>query len=233
MSEEVKDLKEGEGKEEKEGEVDLANMKAEFSRKIDNQSTQFEKLQQSQTQVIAALNALAKPAEKPAKTDNEEIEDFYDDPTAYRQKLKDELKQEMLKEVDFRDDKKQSYQNTIVELVNEFPELNKESTPMYKKAMEILETYPKGQRSEASVMRAASYQAAAMVGLQPKSQREETDDDSFSLSAVGGSKRPSKVPQVDDNMMALAKLLGVDTEDEKVMESLKGRTKRDSWTNWR
>jgi len=231
MSDEIETPEEGAG-----GAPDVQNLKAEFSRKMEKTSADVAALKQSNEQVIAALEAFAAKSSPPAPAaDDSDDEDLlYSDPSKYKAKLKAEVLQEVNQVQQSREASQQVFQQTVAELVSDFPELNRTDTEMYKKTMEVLQQYPQDQRNSPAVMRAASYQAAVDIGLPPSSKRAAQDDDSFSLSAVGGNPRSGKKSsEVDEKTKTIAGLFGMNTEDKETIENLKNRQKRDSWTNWR
>jgi len=215
---------------------DFANLKTEMARKFDNTKTELATLKQQNTQVLAALDALAKssaPKKNPTEEEDEDL--MYSNPAEYKRRMKAEIKAEVSQDVDANMAVNQTYQNTVSELVGQFPELNIADSDMYKATMKILDTYPKSQRMDPATMRAASYQAAANIELTPKPKRKTTsDDDSFSLSAAPpGSRKSKSAPMAGSEVVAIASLFGLDTSDKKVLENLEKHTKRDTYARWR
>jgi len=214
---------------------DITNFKAEMGRKFDNTNTELATLKQQNQQVLAALDAIAQSSvKKPAGAEEDDEDLMYSNPAEYRRKMKDEIKTEVNQDVDAKTAANQTYQNTVYELVTQFPELNVAESDMYKATMKILDTYPKTQRNESATMRAASYQAAANLELAPKPKRKSSsDDDSFSLSAGFSGSKKGKSPVVNSDMLTIASLFGLNLEDKKVMESLEKHANRDTYTSWR
>ena len=237
MAEEVKPGNEEQVEQGEQKGQDFVNFKAEMGRKFDNTKTELVALKQQNQQVLTALEALATSSapKKPVVSDEDNEDLMYSDPAKYRKQLKEEILTEAKQDFDTKTATSQTYQTTVYELVNEFPELNLADSEMYKSTMKILDSYPEPQRTDPATMKAASYQAAAALSWQPRSQRKGgSDDDSFSLSAsAGGSKSKSRSPSMGPEVVAIASLFGLDTEDKKVMESLEKHTKRDVWNRWR
>lgn len=232
MSDEPKNIEGGE--ETPDNSEEVKNLKAEFSRKIDNQQVTIGALQQQNTQVLAALEALnTRTAPKPSSKE-EDPDLMYNDPAAWEAKLSEKIMTNVSEQNQVRDQVNETYQNTVSELVGEFPELNQAGSEFGIKAREILDTYDPEQRTSPAAMRAATYQAAALMKLPPKSQRSNIDDDSFSFSGGGGGGKPPprEKNKLTDNHIAIARLLGVDVDNKETRESLEERTKRTNWNRW-
>lgn len=211
------------------GGEEIKNLKAEFDRKLGN----IEKTNQA---LLNQLQTLATtPRKEPApKSSIKEL--WYDDPEAAARMVAGHAKDEALKEMR-AEGTIQAKKNTVIgQLYREYPELQDYENPLTVKAVEIFEKLTDEEKSNPIAYRLAVKEAAEELEIKPKAKRKpkEDDDDAFSLSGKGGGsgKRTKKSDELDPKTIAFAKLVGLKTDDEKVIASLKQKAERKSWMTW-
>lgn len=198
----------------------LTNMKAEMNRKLDN------------------LRPAAPPKEVVGKKSYRER--FYEDEDAALAAVKEEAKQETLDIINESQRQRDQQALTANKLYQEFPELQEKAHPLTKKANEIYEAMSPEEQKQPMALKTAVAEAALELGVSPKSKRkeQESEDDGFSLggsrgadSGAGksGKRRKDDLPA---ETLEVAALMGLNTNDEKVVANLKGRAKRSNWNKY-
>jgi hypothetical protein len=206
---------------------DVKNLKAEFDRKLTN-------LDATNKQLVASLQALAKQVAPPVKKEPEaktkKLQDvWYDDPETSKKMIVEETLSILQSQQQKGQEAAQKTQKIMQALQKDFPELKDIDDPLSQKAIEIFEKYSEEEKQNPIAYKLAVKEAAEEIGVKPKSKRTSSDDDdAFSLSqstAKGGREHePGKRRgKLDPRTMEFAKLMGVDVENEKVVESLKTR----------
>jgi hypothetical protein len=125
------------------------------------------------------------------------------------------------------------------QLYNEFPELNSQTDPLTKRANEIYQGMSEDERNDPRAMRLAVSEAALDLGVKPmsKRQKEQSDEDGFLLgggrSDGDGRSRRRKEPELSQETLETAQLMGLNVEDPKVLERLKQHAGRKEWTKYK
>lgn len=212
----------------------VKNTKAEFDRKLGNFESQVKQLQDTNNALAQKLDGL-KPvapvaAVKPLR------ERFYEDEESTLRSIKDEAKAEAKAEMN----SVIQTQQTVGEMVAQYPELSDDNNALTKKAKEIHANLPAHLQGTPYAVRIAVREAAADLGIVTKSKRKEeivVEDD----AAVGGAgqgggsakSRREKEGEMDDRTLQFAELLGRPVDDEKYIERLKKVGQRKVWTKYR
>lgn len=230
------------------------NLKAEFSRKLNNLreaneaiTAQANEIAAQQKVILQHLQTSQQPqTPAPSKEDLEDLK--YSDPDKYIELKMGAMKDDVLGEV--RAENQVVAERTVAlnQLAQEFPELNDDSSDMYKKAVEIYQTLPKEFKDKAAGYKLAVHEAASQVGVLPQSKRanqevaamagsKKSEDqlDEFigsSGSTAGGKSAPKKSEKLDEKIVTTARLMGLDINDPKVVERLQQRTQRKRWNRW-
>ena len=200
----------------KEGEApppadELKNIKSEMNRKFEAMNAELKK---SNEALIAKLSELTKPKPAPqAQQQEEDISDLmYKDPQRFAQRIKQEAKEDIQKELSAREQETVKRTTTINQLYKEFPELALEDSDLTKLALSKYNENVKDTGATPAAYRAAVAEAALELGMKPKSKRAE--DDSFQVSGSGGGNRSArkKDGELDSATVAAAQLMGVDPE---------------------
>lgn len=198
----------------------LKNMKTEFERKLSNIESNNKKLMD---QMTALLQPKAAPQQQQAKFEDV----WYEDPRKAAEIIKQELRQESQAAA--------RTNTTLAKLVQEFPELNDEGSDLTKRAVEIFDGFSADEKASPVAYRAAVREAAQELGMAPASKRKRSEEDDFSLSGSGAgrsrSERKASRDTLDPNTIEFAQFMGLDTEDPKLRERLKGHQKR-IWTRY-
>lgn len=208
---------------------DIKNLKSEMGRKFDNMSTQYEAIARQNEQLIAELNARLPQKKNQAKEEDTDLSDLmYDNPKEYARRIREQAKDDMRRELQQSQARQSKEQAVFTQLVSDYPELNNANSDLAKKAIEIYQGFDDEDKSTPVAYRAAVREAAANLGVNPVSQRDNTGE-SFALSG-GSTGKPSKSKkggdELDPDVSAFAQLMGLDTSDPKVVERLKTRKVR-------
>jgi hypothetical protein len=126
---------------------------------------------------------------------------------------------------------------TLSQLVREYPELNDDSNPLTKKAVEIYQSMPEDEKSSPMAYKLAVKEAASELSVKPISKRSQEESDSYSVSGNSGSSyspantRKKKEDDIDQKTLEFAKLLGRPVDDPAYREKLKNLSKR-KWSKY-
>jgi hypothetical protein len=209
----------------------LQNLKSEMQRKLSNTDATLTQLLESQKALQAQLAAAAQP--KPVSSG--EAKSFEDRIYAGEgDAVLGELEDRIVKKTNeanqqFQNDQAEK-QAALLKLVQEYPEINQAESPLYQAAAQEMAGFAPQDQGTPQAMRMAVYQAAAKLGLKPKANRTNANDD-FSVRGGGGNPPPKKTPKGDlsEDTEVIAQLMGVDTSDPKRRESLKKHSQRKNW----
>jgi hypothetical protein len=132
--------------------------------------------------------------------------------------------------------KERELNTAVYNLSQEYPEIT--SDPGIQKAVrEAQATLPESIRDTAIGIETAVLKAASKAGLVPKSKRQAQLDDDISVGprspTGGGQRNKGSKNKVAAETMELAELMGLNTEDPKVAESIAKHAQRDSWSRYR
>jgi hypothetical protein len=226
--------------EEQTDENGIKNLKAEMDRKLDNvremlaqQNQQF----QSELGNIVSTIKETQAARGSADTDLEDLK--YSDPDKYVQIMTERVVNEKVDSLEKRQQAirvaEQNRNTKIAELSMEYPELKSTDSELTIKTLQIYNGMSDEQKSSAEGIELAIRKAASDIGVLPKSKRREDDGDSFSMAPDGSNTRSSRSKsrseKLDPKTEAFAQLLGLDTSDAKVRESLQNKAKR-NYNKW-
>lgn len=176
---------------------------------------------QAQASAIAALAANQRAAAP------REEENLYE-PTALLNKasqlMEKKMKEEREKDV------------MIWDLAQDYPEIK--SDPKLRQAvLEAQKSLPEHMRDTATGYESAVLRATSKAGLVPKSKRQASSSDDFSMGPGGSSQaesnRPKAKKQVTQNMLAIAQLMGRDISDPEVIKRLESAANRDTYGKYR
>lgn len=208
----------------------IKNLKGEFGRKFGNLEEQTKHLSSQIQQIVNALN---KPTSSPASTPEKKVSVF-DDEEAYARSIEERAEARITAKLAEQEAIKAKYATVSTQLVTEFPELNDAKSPLMGRAQEIYLSLPEEERRHHLAMKAAVTEAAAELGMKPKSKRTASEGDDFTLGGSSQASRPSKKSSDELNpaTVKLAELMGLDVNDPKVMDRLKQRAKRKNWSKY-
>lgn len=224
----------------------IKNLKAEVSRKLENQSKQMSELMQTNLRLSAQLNQMAQNAAPPPRQAVIEEEDEID---AFDAKsIKKAISRAVNTQVDHRANEfvqDQRRQGALQELGADYPELSDGNSALSRLAVQEFENLHPGMRATAEGYKLAVREAAAKLGLMTNSKRnnrnsdDSTNDDFTGLpgggSSSGGSRRSEQKPkdsELHPDTLTSAELLGLDITDKKLVERLKKRSQRKNWSKY-
>lgn len=217
-----------------EGGESLTNVKAEFSRKLSNIEAKYAAVESTNAQLMATLKAMSEPKAPTAPTSK--LEDvWFDKPNEAASRIKQEAKAEVMQEINSQNARIAKQNDTLSQLVAEFPELSDGGHDLTKKAVEIYSGMSAEDKTSPLAYKAAVREAASELSIMPKSKRREEDD--YSISGGGSSSVRSERPSqnrtgIDKATEEFARLVGVDIDDPKVKERIKSKHNRRTYNRW-
>jgi len=226
---------------------DPNNLKAEFSRKVQNLQEANQKLSDEFGTVSTKLDQLvnqvaiqqtqAEPQTQ-AQVQGESMEDLW---------LTDPQKAHLLqRKMDREEDRKENradalaqQQKTAVlgQLVADYPELSDQQSPMYKQAMQMANELPAHLRDSAEGYKLAASSAAQQLGVLPMTHRKKADSAVEFMSGAGnpglseGADSRGAGVKLPDEMLRFAQAMGKNVSDKKYLEKLKN-FQRKRWTRY-
>jgi hypothetical protein len=219
----------------------LTSIKSEFSRKTQKLAEDNQKLSQQLneiTQLLQKQTGPSKPANSSA-TEEDDLEDLaYRDPKGYARKVREQATQEATRVVSQQLNQQQQSQAVLNQLVADYPELSDASNELTVKAVEIYKNLSDDEKRSPSAYKIAVRDAAADLGVLPKSKRKSTSgDDNFSFggSSSSSGNAPSRSKSggdLDQRTLAFAEMVGLNIKDKKVVDRLKQRSQRKSWSKY-
>lgn len=215
----------------------LKNLHSEFSRKTEKLAQENQKLSSQLSEVLQILNKNTLKQAPSSQSADEDLEELaFKDPKAYAKRVKAEAAQEASTLVSRQIQAQQHSQSVLNQLVSEYPELNEASNELTLKAVENYKNMSDEDKRSAGAYKIAVRDAAAELGVLPKNKRKSTSNDDFALSGNASTSNPKGNKrgevELDQRTIAFAKLIGLNTDDKKVMESLKNRSQRKSWSKY-
>ena len=214
----------------------LTNVKAEMNRKLGNIEAQIKSQNEAMLAQINALLAKTAPPKEESTVSKAKkpLKDLInDDPEEYARHVQEEARASAERLIEERTKKANEQQAVLSQLTSEYPELNDMNSELTKLAVEKY----KGLGLDSPVgYRAAVAEAAAELGVRPKSKRKaESNDEAFSLGSGSGGRGTGEArvsPQQEAVMRDLAKKFGVNWEDKDTRDRLKKNHGRKSYGRW-
>lgn len=212
---------------------------AEMNRKFDKIQQENQRLSQqieALTQSIVSSRSQSATGNQPQE---ENLDDLaFKDPSAYARKVTERVTNTALNAVSNTINQQNRSNQILGQLVSDYPELNDINSELATKSVAIYKQMSEQERSNPLAYKAAVRDAAADLGVLPKSKRSTAQDGEFQFSASNptGQKPPSqsrrKESELDNRTTAFAKLIGLNTDDKKVQERLKSRQTRKHWNKY-
>jgi hypothetical protein len=206
----------------------IASFKTEIDSKLSEVTKALEAINNATSANTEALTSIVRAAKPQADMTIKE-DDVYD-PAAISRKveaLAEKKTNELLKEQRRQD-------MLIANLSKEYPEINSDSTLM-NKIVSAQKALPEGLRNTAEGIEMAILKTVTQEGIVPKSKRKvDADADvSFSGSRSGSTSKPKGKVKVDEATLEIARLMGRDVTDEKVLKGLEEAANRDTYLRYR
>lgn len=195
-----------------------------------------ERLSKQLEQVLNTMTAAASRPTQVQVTEEEDLEVLaYKDPKRYAQKVSENATRQAEALINSKLNAQNQTNAILGQLTNDYPELSNPNSELTKKAIEIYNGMSQSEKSSPTSYKVAVRDAAAEVGLLPKSKRKSSNDD-FSMS--GGSSgrssgESSRKEELSESTLAFAEALGLNIKDKKVVERLKQRSERKDWGRYK
>lgn len=231
-NEKVNNTPEGEGT----SQDDVKNIKAEFSRKWSNYDEKLAQVQQANQQILEQLQQFTKPKEPVKQPDTENLSDLmYSDPDKYAQLIEARATAKAEAKINARLEARDiatARQNEVFsQIVSDYPEVGVPNHPLAQKTAEIHKKLSADERANPTSYRLAVLEAAAEMGVVPKSKRTDPDD-GFVMEGGGSGGAPRQKKQdVNDLTLQFAAQMGYDVTDPKVVERFGKHSKR-NWSKY-
>lgn len=197
----------------------IKQIKSEFQRKHKETSDILSQIQQTQAALQATIEKSIQSAQ-PKQVDTDDSDLMYSDPKAWRQKIKNEAKQEALNEMRSETYSQASVNQAIAQLAAEYPELSDNESDLTKKTVEILKGVSDAEKTNPRTYEYAVMKAAQGMDVKPRSKRPVAEEDfvapSYSSPQGRRSKRSSE--QVVSQNKDIASSFGLNLDDPKMKE---------------
>lgn len=233
----------------KKSQDDIKNIKSEFDRKMSNLQEMNTKLADQNETLNSKLDIVLSKFDTPKKSapSTEDLEDMqYTDPDKYnrikQEQLDASIKTQISTAITDADTTRDKKQQVLLQLSTDYPEINDANSTLYKKAIEVGKQHDATFIQTPEGIKLAVIQAAGELGLLPVSKRlESSDERGIDMgeyigggSGDSGDQNPNrnKKTKLDPKSIEVARLMGLDVNDKKVIESLEKRSNRKSWTRW-
>lgn len=217
----------------------LKNLQSEMQRKLDNQANEIaQRSQETKAQLDAILAMMNQRQEAPTKNSGKKIGDLmFDDPDAAVQQIADQVGQRVSQQVLGQVSNQTALSNRAAQLESEYPEFSDRTSEHYKRVQAHYNQLPKELQGTSQGLENAAYRAAAEFGLVPKSKRQTSQNDDFTVSS-GSSARPrgsdkSKSGEMKPDQRAFAEFLGAPVNDPKFKEVFKKAANRTEWNKYK
>lgn len=213
---------------------------AEMNRKFSQIQQENQRLSQ-QIEALTQSIVSSRSSQATGTTPQEEnLEDLaFKDPRAYAAKVTERATQQAQRVVSETLTQQNRSNQILGQLVSDYPELNDANSELTTKAVSIYKQLSEQERSNPLSYKAAVRDAAAELGVLPKSKRSTAQEGEFQFSASNPrgeqssqSQSRRKDAELDNRTVAFAKLIGLNTEDKKVQERLKSRQTRKNWNRY-
>lgn len=213
------------------------NPNADLLARTEALAQQNEKLSKQLESVMSAITQAAQP-KVVEPTDQDDLEVLaYKDPKAYAKKIQEQAAKQAEAIVNSRLNAQQHTNAVLTQLTSDYPELADSNSELTKRAVEIYNSLSPSEKQSPSAYKIAVRDAAADVGLLPKSKRKQSSSDDFSFgggSGGGASSRSEgrRSEQLPAETLAFAEALGMNIKDKAVVERLKSRAQRKNWNKY-
>lgn len=215
----------------------LGNLKAEMNRKLSNQEEALSRLQQQNQQLLEQLQMQATVnTSKSDDTGNKSLSDLmYEDPEQYASVIEKRAEEKILKRIEAQQAADNKRNQILAQIGSEFPEVNDPNSDLTKRAVEIHQKMSQDDRNNPVSLKIATLEAAAELGVLPRSRRKDSDTDSFTMGSKSAPKRSEgAVSEKDEEQtLQIAQLLGINVNDPKQKEMLKKAQSRKTWSKYR
>lgn len=215
----------------------IAEMNRKFSKLNEDNARMSQILEQ------LAARQQAKPsyeANKSSVDEEKELADLvYTNPAEYGRRISERATKQATQVVQQTIQAQQQTNNVLTQLASEYPELADNASELTVKAVNIYKNMPETDRASTLAYKIAVRDAAAELGLLPKSKRPKDggnepnvgNSNSAVNEVVKGQQRNASKSnnKLDDKTLEFAKLMGLDTSKKEVVERLTKRNERKNW----
>lgn len=215
----------------------IHNLKQEMNRKQSNLEAKLAETNAQLAQMIASVQASLTQAKPEASAPTKSARDLlYDSPDEFVEQVTQKATAKAQAEVRRSQEMQNAVQSAIMEMSAKYPEFGQAGSEAAQKAVEYGSKLPAHLRGTAEGAEIAMARAAAELGLIPSSKRTKSVSDDV---AVGGGSRGTGASgakgkaKVDESVIIMGKLLGVDYEADKTRaKNLEKTATRQKWNKY-
>lgn len=218
----------------------VESIHAEMARKTEKLASENAALSQKLDQALAIMANQQRAGQQPtastslADISDEKLEELsYKDPKLYAKAVEAKAEKKASAMIDQRLYAQDQSNRVMGQLIGDYPELNDQSSDLSRKAVELYNQLPAHIKADPIAYKTAVRDAAADLGMLPKSKRTKTDDGSYTASGTQSTGQRSTSQQqkqkVSDATLEFAERIGVNIKDPKVVERLTKRAERKNW----
>lgn len=214
----------------------FGNLKAEMNRKLSNTETQMAELKKLNEDLLYQVSNMTqstkqKQAQQMQQEEQQSLSDlWYDNPAKAAEIIEKRTEERINQRLNQAQAQQQKVNKILGSLVSEYPELSDQNNDLTKKTVEIYESLPDDEKQSPLAYKVAARDAAAELGVLPRSKRKDaasSNADNFSFGGSGSSpvkRRDSD--DIPDATKAFAKAMGLDVSDEKILGRMKATYKQ-------
>ena len=211
----------------------IANLKGEFSRKLENQNRSMVDLNSKLESILQTIQKNNQPA--PANI----REMLLDDPEQAARVIEERAVQKATSIVSAQTRQQQAAQNAVLEIQGKYAEFTQEGSEAGLLAIEKASKLPEHLKGTPEGVRLAMLEAAAELGLQSGKRKQASSDESFAVSSQRSSsssqqnRKPDPAKDIDKRTLDFAMLMDPSiANDPKRLEALKNASQRKKWNTY-
>jgi hypothetical protein len=210
------------------------DLSADLLAKTDKLAQDNERLSKQLEALTSTLTSALSP-KKQEPVDEEDLEALiYKDPRAYARKVEERASKNAEAMINNKLNSQNQANQVMAKLTSDYPELADANSELTKRAVEVYNSLSTSEKKSPNSYNLAVREAAAELGLQTKAKRKSSGDD-FMLSggrSGGPSSGSKRGDELSDATLEFAERLGMNIKDKKVIENLKARAGRKSWSKY-
>ncbi len=216
--------------------VDVTEVINSVKEQIKSMAEQSNQANQQLFQEVQGIKATQQAAAAPQQQAYAEEESFLDlDPKAYEKRINAEVDRRVDEKIHRATTNQAQISSTIAQIVADYPEANQAGSDMQAKIVEVNNALGPDLKDTPAGYELAASKAAKQLGLIPKSLRQNTTTEDFSMSASNsgsGKRTRSKSDELEGKTLAFAELVGLNVKDPKQIERLKERASRTNYKRY-
>lgn len=204
----------------------IKNLKSEYERKFGNIESKLDESTKKFDQYFAELKSALQPKQVEPKTDLEDM--MYSDPEGYARAIEERAYNRIKKDYESIQATERRQTEVLNEIIQDYPEINQPGSQLKKAVEEAYLKLPKEKQADPAYWQAIVHRTAAAKGLKPYAARSADEQESFTFGGSSAGRGKSRDDRLPESTIEFAKMMGLDVNDKKIVESLTKTSKR----NW-